>query len=140
MTRQRVLFLCTHNSARSQMAEGYLRARAGDRFEVESAGTEETRVNPLAIHAMQEIGIDLTGQRSKTLDRFLDQPWDVVITVCDSANERCPVFPRSAGRLHWSFEDPSRARGSEEERLAMFRKIRDEITARIDAWVSERPR
>ncbi len=138
MTRRRVLFLCTHNSARSQMAEGYLRARAGDRFDVESAGTEETRVNPLAIRAMQEIGIDLSSQQSKTLDRFLDQPWDVVITVCDSANERCPVFSRSARRLHWSFADPSQAPGSEEERLAVFRKIRDEITARIDAWITER--
>jgi arsenate reductase len=87
---------------------------------------------------MPEIGIDLSSQRSKTLDRFLDQPWDVVITVCDSANERCPVFPRSARRLHWSFEDPSQARGSEEERLAVFRTIRDEITACIDAWITER--
>src|SRR5262245_66220671 len=88
MTRQRVLFLCTHNSARSQMAEGLLRTMAGDRFEVESAGTEETRVNPLAIRAMREIGIDLGDHRSKTLDRFLDQPWDYVITVCDSVGSR----------------------------------------------------
>ena len=98
--KQRVLFLCTHNSARSQMAEGVLRALAGDRFEVESAGTEETRVNPLAVRAMAEVGIDLGGHRSKTLDRFLDEPWDYVVTVCDSAHERCPVFPRGARRLH----------------------------------------
>ena len=140
MTRQRVLFLCTHNSARSQMAEGFLRQRAGHRFDVESAGTEETRVHPLAIRAMREVGIDVSGHRSKTLDRFLDQPWDVVITVCDSANERCPLFPRSARRLHWSFEDPSQTRGSEEERLEVFRRIRDEIAARIDGWLAERPR
>ena len=140
MTRQRVLFLCTHNSARSQMAEGFLRQHAGDRFDVESAGTEETRVHPLAIRAMHEVGIDVSGHRSKTLDRFLDQPWDVVITVCDSANERCPLFPRSARRLHWSFEDPSQTRGSEEERLEVFRRIRDEIAARIDGWLAERRR
>jgi arsenate reductase (thioredoxin) len=136
---QRVLFLCTHNSARSQMAEAFLRALAGDRFEAESAGTEATRVHPLAIRAMAEDGIDLSGYRSKTLDRFLDQPWDYVITVCDSANERCPVFPRTARRVHWSFEDPSRANGSDEERLAVFRRVRDEIRARLAAWVAERP-
>lgn len=138
MTRQRVLFLCTHNSARSQMAEGCLRALAGDRFAVESAGTEETQVNPLAVRAMGEAGVDLSGHRSKTLDGFLDQPWDYVITVCDSANERCPVFPRSARRLHWSFQDPSRASGTEEERLQVFRRIRDEIEARIRGWLSGR--
>jgi len=135
--KRRVLFLCTHNSARSQMAEGALRTLAGDRFEVESAGTEETRVNPLAIRAMAEVGIDLGGHRSKTLDRFLDEPWDYVVTVCDSAHERCPVFPRSARRLHWSFEDPSRATGSDEERLQVFRRIRDEISARLRAWLAQ---
>ena len=138
MTRQRVLFICTHNSARSQMAEGLLRTMAGDRFEVESAGTEETRVNALAIRAMREIGIDLSGHRSKTLDRFLDQPWDYVITVCDSANERCPIFPRTVSRLHWSFEDPSRATGNDDERLQVFRRIRDEIVVRIRGWLAER--
>src|SRR5215218_7067324 len=104
--RMRVLFLCTHNSARSQMAEGLLRAMAGDRFDVASAGTEATHVRPLAAKAMAEIGIDVTGHTSKTLDRFIDQPWDFVITVCDSANESCPVFPAAAARLHWSFPDP----------------------------------
>jgi arsenate reductase (thioredoxin) len=137
MTRERVLFLCTHNSARSQMAEGFLRELAGDRFEVESAGTEQTRVNPLAIRAMQEVGVDLGGHRSKTLEQFLDQPWDYVITVCDSANERCPIFSGSARRLHWSFEDPSRATGNDDERLEIFRRIRDEISTRIEAWLGE---
>jgi arsenate reductase (thioredoxin) len=135
MTKRRVLFLCTHNSARSQMAEGFLRHLAGDRFEVESAGTEQTRVNPLAVTAMAEVGVDLSGHRSKTLDRFLDQPWDHVITVCDHAKERCPVFPRSAHRLHWGFEDPSGATGTEEERLAVFRRIRNEIGTRIQGWL-----
>jgi arsenate reductase len=137
MTPRRVLFLCTHNSARSQMAEGFLRAFGGDRFRVESAGTEKTHVNPLAIRAMSEVGIDLIGHQSKTLDRFLDTPWDYVITVCDSANERCPIFPRSAKRLHWSFADPSQATGSEEERLQVFRRVRDEIGMRIRDWLSE---
>jgi arsenate reductase len=137
MTKRRVLFLCTHNSARSQMAEGFLRHLAGDRFEVESGGTEETQVNPLAVRVMGEVGVDLSGHRSKTLDRFLDQPWDQVITVCDHANERCPVFPRGAARLHWSFEDPSRATGTEEERLAIFRRIRDEIGTRIKGWLTD---
>jgi phosphinothricin acetyltransferase len=140
MTRERVLFLCTHNSARSQMAEAFLRALAGDRFEAESAGTEATGVNPLAIRAMREVGVDLAGHRSKTLDRFLDEPWDHVITVCDSANERCPIFPRSVRRLHWSFDDPSRAIGSDDERLRVFRRIRDEISARIRGWLAERDR
>jgi arsenate reductase len=135
----RVLFLCTHNSARSQMAEGFLRAAAGDRYEVASAGTEETRVHPLAIRAMREAGIDMAGHRSKTLDGFVGEPWDYVITVCDGANERCPVFPRAVRRLHWSFEDPSRATGTEEERLEVFRRIRDAIAARVRAWAAEPP-
>jgi arsenate reductase (thioredoxin) len=128
---RRVLFICTHNSARSQMAEGLLRHFGGDRFEVESAGTEETHVRPLAIRAMEEIGIDISGQSSKTLERFVDEPWDDVITVCDQANESCPLFPGGAQRLHWSFEDPSAARGYEEDRLAVFRRVRDEILDRI---------
>ena len=135
--RRRVLILCTHNSARSQMAEGLLRHLAGDRFEVESAGTEATRVNPLAIRAMQEKGIDLKGHSSKTLDRFLNDKWDYVITVCDSANERCPVFPGAAARIHWSFDDPSATKGTEDERLATFRRVRDEINARLATWLKE---
>jgi len=105
---RRVLFLCTHNSARSQTAEGLLRQLGGDRFEVHSAGTEATRVRPLAIRAMGELGIDISGQESKTLDRFLDQPFDKVITVCDQANEACPVFFGARERLHWSFPDPAK--------------------------------
>ena len=120
------------------MAEGLLRAAAGNRFEVESAGTEKTRVHPLAIRAMREAGIDIGSQQSKRLDGFLNEPWDYVITVCDSANESCPIFPRTVRRLHWSFEDPSRATGTEDERLQVFRRIRDEISARVSIWVAER--
>src|SRR3712207_2605484 len=121
MEKTKVLFLCTHNSARSQMAEGLLRHLAGDRFEVASAGTEATRVRPLAIEAMAELGVDVSRQESKTLERYLDEPFDYVVTVCDDANEACPVFPGARKRLHWSFRDPSRATGSEEERLEVFR-------------------
>jgi arsenate reductase len=115
------------------MAEGLLRQLAGDRFEVMSAGTEATRVRPLAVRAMDEIGVDISRQESKTLDRYLDEPFDYVITVCDEANEACPFFPGAANRLHWSFEDPSRVEGSEEERLAVFRSVRDRIRERIEA-------
>jgi arsenate reductase len=134
-----VLFLCTHNSARSQMAEGWLRALAGARVEAASAGTEATRVHPLAIRAMAEAGVDLAGQTSKTLERYLGEPWDWVITVCDAAAERCPVFPAAARRLHWPFDDPSRARGGEAERLAVFRRVRDEIRARLESWLAGSP-
>jgi arsenate reductase len=130
--RSRVLFLCTHNSARSQMAEGLLRHLAGDRFEAHSAGTEATRVRPLAVRAMGEMGVDISGQESKTLDRYLKEPFDYVITVCDDANEACPFFPEAANRLRWSFEDPSKAEGSEEERLAVFRSVRDRIRQQIE--------
>lgn len=118
------------------MAEGFLRALGGDRFEAASAGTEATRVHPLAIRVMDEVGIDLGGHSSKTFDQFLAQPWDRVITVCDNANERCPVFPARTTRLHWSFEDPSAAAGSEEEKLKTFRRIRDEISQKIRSWIS----
>ncbi len=124
--------MCTHNSARSQMAEGLLRHLAGERFEAHSAGTEATHVRPLAIRAMNEIGVDISEQGSKTLERYLGEPFDYVITVCDDANEACPFFPGAANRLHWSFEDPSRAKGSEEERLAVFRSVRDRIRQRIE--------
>jgi arsenate reductase len=130
--KARVLFLCTHNSARSQMAEGLLRQLAGNRFEAHSAGTEATHVRPLAVRAMDEVGVDISGQESKTLERYLREPFDYVITVCDDANEACPVFPGAKSRLHWSFEDPSRAEGSEEERLAVFRSVRDRIGERIE--------
>ena len=137
MTRPRVLFLCTHNSARSQIAEGLLRALAGSRFEVASAGTEATRVHPLAIRAMNEIEIDLSGHTSKTFDAFPGQPWDYVITVCDSANERCPVFPGPTKRFHWSLPDPSQATGADQDRLQVFRRVRDEILARIREWLAD---
>jgi arsenate reductase len=129
---QRVLFLCTHNSARSQMAEGLLRSLGGDRFAAFSAGTEATQVRPLAIRAMAELGIDISAQESKTLDRYLREPFDKVITVCDDAKEACPVFYAAHERLHWSFPDPSRATGSDEEQLAVYRQVRDAIRARIE--------
>jgi arsenate reductase len=131
--KSRVLFLCTHNSARSQIAEGLLRYLAGDRFEAMSAGTEATQVRPLAVKVMEEVGIDISGQDSKTLDGYLGEPFDYVITVCDDANETCPFFPGAQSRLHWSFEDPSKAEGSEEERLEVFRKVRDGIRDRVQA-------
>jgi arsenate reductase (thioredoxin) len=130
--KQHVLFICTHNSARSQMAEGLLRSLAGDRFEAFSAGTEATLVRPLAIKAMAELGIDISAQHSKTLDRYLNEPFDMVITVCDIAAEVCPVFPGAAKRLHWSFEDPSKAAGSEAEQLAVYRRVRNAIRTRIE--------
>jgi arsenate reductase len=137
--RRRVLFLCTHNSARSQMAEGWLRHLAGDRFEVHSAGTEATAVRPLAIRAMAEVGVDISGQESKTLERYLGHHWDAVITVCDQANEACPFFPGASQRLHWSFPDPSKAPGTEEEQFAAYRRTRDAIRRRIDTLLTVQP-
>jgi arsenate reductase (thioredoxin) len=131
--KTRVLFLCTHNSARSQMAEGLLKHLAGDRFEALSAGTEATHVRPLAVRAMREVGIDISGQESKTLEGYLKEPFDYVITVCDDANESCPFFPAASTRLHWSFENPSKAKGSEEERLEVFRRVRDGLGDRVRA-------
>jgi arsenate reductase (thioredoxin) len=130
--KQRVLFLCTHNSARSQMAEGLVRSLAGNRFEAFSAGTEATLVRPLAIKVMAELGIDISGQQSKTLDRYLNEPFDVVITVCDEANEVCPVFLGAKKRWHWSLTDPSKATGTEDEQLAVYRRVRDKLQARIE--------
>src|SRR6185503_5690477 len=114
------------------MAEGYLRSLGGDRFDVESAGTEATTVNPFAIQAMAEEGIDIATHESKTLDRFVEQPFDLVITVCDDAAEACPVFPNARERRHWSFPDPSKARGTDEERFVVFARVRDDIRARIE--------
>ena len=131
--RQRVLFLCTHNSARSQMAEGLLRALGGEWFEAFSAGTEATLVRPHAITVMAELGIDLSGHTSKTLERFLDHEFDAVITVCDQANEACPFFAGAKQRLHWSFPDPSKSTGTEAEQLAVYRQVRDAIRQRITA-------
>ena len=125
--KQRVLILCTGNSARSQMAEGLLRHDAGELFEVESAGTKPGVVRPEAIAAMKEIGIDISGHRSKHVDEFAGRHFDAVITVCDNARESCPVFFGAATRLHHSFDDPAAVEGSEEERLAVFRRVRDEL-------------
>jgi arsenate reductase len=133
--RKRVLILCTGNSARSQMAEGLLRHLAGDRFEVMSAGVSPTQVKPEAITAMREIGIDISSHRSKSVDEFSNEQFDYVITVCDNANEQCPVFPGSTKRIHWSFEDPAAAAGDENARLAVFFRVRDEILQRLRLFV-----
>jgi arsenate reductase len=125
--KKRILILCTGNSARSQMAEGLLRHAAGDRFDVFSGGTNPSRVRPEAISVMRELGIDLTGHRSKHVDELVGQPFDYVLTVCDNAREICPVFPGKTIALHHSFEDPATVQGSEEERLRAFRRVRDEI-------------
>jgi arsenate reductase (thioredoxin) len=130
--KKRILFICTHNSARSQMAEGLLRSLGGNQFEAFSAGTEATLVRPLAIKAMAEVGIDISKQQSKTLERYLNEPFDEVITVCDTAAEACPLFPGAAKMKHWSFPDPSKATGSEQEQLAVYRHVRDDIRARIE--------
>lgn len=135
MANERILILCTGNSARSQMAEGLLRALAGDRFEVASAGSQPSRVHPLAVEAMAERGIDISGHRSKHLEEFLGQSFDRVLTVCDQAAQNCPVFPGPARRMHWSFPDPAAAEGSPEERAAVFAGVRDDIEARLRAWL-----
>ena len=133
MKKTRVLFLCTHNSARSQMAEGLLRHLAGDRFEVYSAGTEATFVRPEAVSVLPELGIDISGQESEALDRYLHEPFGHIVADGDDVAEACPVFPGAKNRLHWSFRDPSsRATGSDEERLGAFREVRDEILARVE--------
>lgn len=131
--RTRVLFLCTHNSARSQMAEGLLRAFGGEQFEVVSAGTVATSVRPEAVAVMAELGIDITCQRSKTLEPFVSEPWAEVITVCDEANDACPFFPGGHKRRHWSTPDPAAVEGDEAMRLAAFRAARDSLRARIEA-------
>ena len=130
----RVLILCTGNSARSQMAEGLLRHDAGNACEVFSAGTKPTEVRPEAITVMREVGIDISGHRSKSVDEFAGQDFDYVITVCDNAKESCPIFPARTKRIHWSIGDPAAAQGSEEERLAAFRHARDELRARLQAF------
>ena len=136
---ERVLFLCTHNSSRSQMAEGLLRARGGTRYQVFSAGTHPRAVHPLAIRAMAELGIDISeqaGHRAKGIEEFeSESPMDLVVTVCDEAAEECPYFPRARRQEHWGFPDPSAATGTEAERLDVFRRVRDAIATRIDAFV-----
>lgn len=129
-----VLILCTGNSARSQMAEGLLRHDAGDKFEVESAGVISSFVRPQAIEAMREIGIDISGHTSKSVDEFAGEGFDYLITVCDNAKENCPVFPGKTTRIHWSFDDPAEAVGSEEEKLSVFRRVRDEIRNKLNGF------
>jgi len=136
---QRVLILCTGNSARSQMAEGLLRHLAGERVDVFSAGIKPSVVNPLAIRVMDERGIDIRHHRSKPLSEFLQQSFDYVITVCDNAAESCPVFPGRAQRLHWSFPDPALVEGDEHNKFRAFREVRDAIDARLQEWLARSP-
>jgi len=133
--KKKVLFHCTGNSARSQMAEGLLRHLAGDRFDVYSAGTKPSVVNPFAIRAMAEIGIDIAGHRSKSVTEFLGQRLDHVITVCDNAKESCPAFPGACQRIHWSFEDPAACEGDDFRKEELFRAVRDQIRSRIIDFV-----
>jgi arsenate reductase len=137
MEKEKVLIVCTGNSARSQMAEGLLRHEAGNRFEVFSAGTKPGHVRSEAIAVMNELGVDISGHRSKSTDEFTGQEFAYVITVCDHANETCPVFPGSPMRRHWSFPDPASVEGSEEERESAFRKVRDQIHGRIMVFLDE---
>ena len=134
--KKRVLILCTGNSARSQMAEGLISHDAGDRFEVASAGVEPSHVRPQAIEAMREVGIDISDHRSKSVDEFTEAEFDYVITVCDHANERCPVFPGRTKRIHWSFDDPAAAEGEEPEKLGVFRRVREEIRERLRTFAA----
>ena len=131
----RVLFVCTHNAARSQIAEALLQRYGGEDFEVFSAGTEATRVDPFAIQVLRDLGIDWSHAQSKTIDRFLDQQFDYVITVCDRAKATCPVFPGSTNTLHWGLDDPSEVEGSEEEKIAAFRQTRSEVSIRLRPFI-----
>ena len=133
--KKRALILCTGNSARSQMAEGLLRHLAGDRYEVHSAGTHPGIVRPEAIEAMAEIGIDISGHRSKSVDEFTGRQFDYVITVCNRANETCPVFPGAPNRIAWDFDDPAAMEGDHDVRMGAFRRVRDEILARLRLFV-----
>ena len=130
--KTKVLFLCTGNSARSQMAEGYLRHAGGGRFEAMSAGVEPKGLNPLAVEAMREIGIDISRQKSKAVEELLAANPAYVVTVCDNAKQTCPTFPGTFKSLHWGLHDPAAASGSHDEKLAAFRRIRDEIARKID--------
>jgi arsenate reductase len=139
MARKRVLILCTGNSCRSQMAEGWVRALLGDRWEATSAGTHPANaVHPLAVRVMAEAGVDISGARPKHWRPLLDERWDLVVTVCDSARESCPLFPGAADQIHVSFPDPVLATGSEEERLAVYRAVRDDIRARLVPEIAKR--
>ena len=134
--RKRILILCTGNSARSQMAEGILRHDGAGAFEIESAGVKPSSVRPEAIQAMREIGIDISGHRSKSVEEYIRQEFDTVITVCDNAKENCPVFPAETELIHWSFADPAAAEGDEETRLGVFRKVRDEIRKQLAVFIA----
>jgi arsenate reductase (thioredoxin) len=133
----RVLILCTGNSARSQMAEGLVRHDGGDQFEVFSAGTRPGKVRPEAIAVMRELGMDISSHRSKSVGEFSGQEFDYVVTVCDNANESCPVFPGKTKRIHWSFEDPAAVTGDEATRMSVFRRVRDEIREKLAAFIAE---
>ena len=135
MQKKRVLFLCTGNSCRSQMAEGFLRHMAGDKFEVYSAGIKPTQVNPLAIKVMAEAGVDISKHRSKSAMEFIGQKFDYVITVCDNATQTCPVFPGKHEKVHWDLEDPAVAQGTEEEKLGVFREARYKIKGYISDFL-----
>jgi arsenate reductase len=124
---KKILFICTHNSARSHMAEGFVNALYGERYLAFSAGTEPSKVNPYAVRVMQEIGIDISDHRSKSVDEFLDQDLDYVVTVCDHAKEVCPFFPGGRKALHKGFQDPAAVAGTEDEKLSLFRRVREEI-------------
>jgi len=140
MDKKKVLFVCIHNSARSQMAEAFLNLLAGDRFEAESAGLEPGSLNPLAVEVMKEIGIDISGNRTKGVFEFIKagKLFNYVITVCDeTSGNRCPIFPGYTKRLHWNFPDPSALEGTHEEKLKKTREIRDQIRANIEAWLKE---
>ena len=132
----KVLFLCTGNSARSQMAEAFLRKYAGDRYEVFSAGLEPTVVNPFTIQVMEEIGVNMSSHRSKHLDEYVGKVhFDYLITVCDNAEKKCPFFPGVGIRLHWPFDDPASASGNDAQKLAKFRQVRDLIDSRVREWL-----
>jgi arsenate reductase len=139
MNKQRILFLCTGNSARSQMAEAFLRKYADDRFEAHSAGLEQKGLNPLTVKVMNEVGIDVSGQQSKGVDTYLGKTlFQYLVTVCDDADKNCPtVWPGVNKRMHWSFQDPAAVEGTEEEKLAKFREVRDLIEAKIKNWLVE---
>lgn len=135
--KKRVLILCTGNSARSQMAEGLLRHDAGDRFEVASAGVDPSQVRRLAIRAMNELGIDISDHRSKSIDEFEGQHFDYVITVCDNANQQCPVFPGNTKRIHWSIEDPAAVSGSDEDQMNVYRRVRDRLRDKLREFAAQ---
>jgi len=136
--KKKVLFVCIHNSARSQMAEAFLNQICGEEFEAQSAGLEPGKLNPIVVEAMQEVGVDISRNQTKAVAGFLQQPFDYVVTVCDETSaERCPVFPGKTRRLHWGFPDPSALPGSHDEKLARTREIRDTIKVKVEEWCGE---